>query len=150
MKKGIIFAALIALLVAFTGCDKKSTQSVDKFVGNYDLVIDYEAYMDGTLDETGVMEGTLTITAIDKSNVKIEGVVSLKGKEITLYETTGRLDDSGVLRLSSSSYSSGSIVFDISYNGITNKSPLVFNSTMTTTIEGYYVEYNMINTATKK
>jgi len=147
MRKTIFFVAFVALLVVCTGC-KKNT--VDKFVGTYNLVIDYDAYMDGTLDESGTFEGTLTITTIDENKVNVEGVVNLKGKEVTLYKTTGVLNENGNLQLAKSTFNNGVIGFDITYDVVVYRSPLTFFSAMTTEIEGYEVNYEMRNSASKR
>lgn len=146
--------ALIALLALCTGCDKKEEEkkvSTNQFAGTYELAIDYEVYIDGELSEDpGFMDGYLTITAIDETTVSVKGEVNMNEQYVTLYDTKGTIDKDGVLHLEKSNYNGGSAPIEIYYYDMEYDSPLVFRTTMLTFLQGYQLEYEMTNTATKK
>lgn len=151
MNKKAIFVALIAVFFMLTGCNKNGAKGTlsDKFVGKYDLVIDYEVYIDGEYSKTDQMKGTLSITAVDDKTVCMEGIVNMNSGDATLYETTGTVDEKGVLHLASSTYDKGTGILEISYGSMTYKSPLQFSSTMSTELQGHEVVHEMENKATK-
>lgn len=148
MKKITLLAVLIAMLIVCNSCEKN--KSVDNFVGTYNITIDYDTYVDGEYAESGCFEGTLSITAIDKTTVRVEGIVNFSGGNAALYETTGSVDNNGVLHLEASTYDKGTVPIEVSYGDINYKSPLTFNSSMSTYLQGYELFYEMTNTATKK
>lgn len=154
MKTRTIAVSLIAMLIVCTGCKKKENDkkvTANQFAGTYELAIDYEVYIDGELSEDpGFMDGYLTITAIDETTVSVKGDVNMNEQYVTLYDTKGTIDKDGVLRLEKSNYNGGSAPIEIYYYDIEYGSPLVFKSSMLTVLQGYQLEYEMTNTATKK
>ena len=153
MQKKTLFVAFIALLFAFTGCKKKESTTqeapADKFVGSYELAIKYNTYIDGEKVEHGNLSGILNITAIDDTKVNVEGIIEFGGGDAPIYSTTGIVDENGVLYLEPNEYTGGTTPLEISYQEIAYDSPLVFKSSMTGTLQGYQMEYEMTNTATK-
>lgn len=163
MKKDTLIVALIAMLFTFTGCDKKDSNSPDngkadggiretpasKFVGKYELFIDYDVFLDGEESDPGSMYGTLTIAAINDSTVSVEGIMEFGSGDAPLYSTTGTVDKDGVLHLEPNEYTGGAVPLYVSYYDIVYGSPLVFKSFMVGYLQNYQMEYEMTNTATK-
>ncbi len=154
MKTRTIVVALIALLIVCSGCKKKEDDRkviTNQFTGTYELAIDYEVYIDGELsEEPGFMDGILTITAIDETTVSVKGEVNMNETYVTLYDTKGTIDKDGILRLEKSYYNGGSAPIEIFYYDMEYGSPLVFRTVMITSLQGYRLEYEMTNTATKR
>lgn len=167
MKKRTILFAMIAMLFAFTGCDKKDDNNTtepdeptvvkNKFAGVYELLVDYDIYFDGELsiDDSGSMSGLLTITATSDTTVSVQGVMQFGRGDAMLYETTGTIENDIILHLNPSTYvnpnASGEDAAPISiyYYDIEYASPLEFRTSMLTYVNGHQLEYEMVNTATK-
>ena len=147
------------MLLAFTGCDKKSDDKgndnepepvvENKFAGVYELSVDYEVFIDGDESDPGSMGGLLTITATSDTTVSVVGVIEFGDGDATLYETTGTIVDGNMLRLEPSVYSQGASPINIYYYDIVYAEPLVFRTNMLTYLSGCQIEYDMWNTAVK-
>lgn len=159
MKKRTFLFALIAMLFAFTACDKNDDNNTtdpeepalgNKFAGIYELLVDYKVYIDGELsDEPGFMSGILKIMPSGPTTVVVEGIMQFNGGDAMLYETTGTIVNDTILRLNPSTYTQGTAPISIYYYDIEYASPLVFRTSMLTYVTGYQLEYEMVNTATK-
>lgn len=167
MKNIIQLTMLAAMLAFFASCHKDeitpdtpqdTTPALpapnEVFLGEYDLTIHYDTYLDDELqDMSGSWNGHLTIASDGtRSGVTVVGQVTMSGQNVQLYNAVGQVDSvNQQLTFSDSEFvnpSSGQS-FTITYKPFAYAEPLEFESQLSTTMSGYTIRYVMANTASR-
>lgn len=174
MKKIITFLMAICLISFFASCDPQPqpgptpgedtptdtvpTLTLASFIGEYDLQIDqYESYIDNELSEddpahfTGLLSISYPEGVENPQFVNVSGKFNLgsSGNLYEIYKTTGSLNADGDLVLEDNIYSAA-VDINISYKPIKANQPLTWLSTMSYSISGSTVRYELNNIATLK
>lgn len=140
-----------------TPTDTVTVNPLSAFIGDYDLQINVDGYYVDDVASDSQSEnfsGTLSIAypeGIENPNyVKVVGTFNFGGGEQrTIYNTTGTLDANGNLKLEDNTYQA-SVPIKIAYSAIKQQNPLTFHTTMSCSITGYDVRYELDNTATRR
>lgn len=129
------------------------------FVGQYQLDISVDGYYVDDVEAQSQMEsfsGTLSIENIHMvggvETVDVKGSFNFSGDtQLMIYNTTGTLDAQGRLVLANNAFTAPSgVELELSYTPITLSLPLCWQSTMQSEVMGYFLRYEMSNTATKQ
>ena len=139
-----------------TPSDTTIVNPLSAFIGDYDLHIDVSGYYVDDVASDSQSEnfnGDLKIEfpeGLEHPNyVVASGTFDFGGEQRLIYSTTGTLDADGNLQLEDNTYQA-SVPITISYSAIKQQEPLTFHTTMSCSISGYDVRYELDNTATRR